>query len=154
VTAAPGAPRFWRGAPFNSHSGTNRRCSSIGLSPLLLSARAPISCSDDPLQSSCALPSILVRSRTNFFKHLLCHKHFKSLSPWSDTEPDHFRPRERAKLPNELAKIRQCGEAPLTWPLRLSAMVALFLQAGSSGQPGEGAKKPRRQEAIRVLSCF
>jgi hypothetical protein len=48
----------------NSQCRTDKGCSSIGFPLSAGPARAPISCSDDPLQSSCAPLSIPVDSRT------------------------------------------------------------------------------------------
>jgi hypothetical protein len=57
--------------PDYSQCGTNKRSSSIGFPPQALQ-EPPISCSDDPLQSSCAPLSIPVCSRTAFLFSTSC----------------------------------------------------------------------------------
>jgi hypothetical protein len=57
--------------PDYSQCGTNKGSSSIGFPPLR-SCKSPISCSDDPLQSSCAPLSIPVCSRTAFLFSTSC----------------------------------------------------------------------------------
>jgi len=66
--------------------------------------KPPISCSDDPLQSSCALSSILAGSRTSYFGASLMPRYLTKccLCEWAELR--WFSANWRAKLPREWQK--------------------------------------------------
>jgi hypothetical protein len=126
VTAAPGAPRFGA-TPRYFALGTRKRCSSIGFPPVLTCKSPRFPCSD-PLQSSCALSSILVSSRTTNRKSTSYATTHKSMSALERGRTPSSRGSERAKPPNNWLKRANAVALNLQPAVESVRLMAVFLQ--------------------------
>jgi hypothetical protein len=71
--SASGAPRYGTALLFNSLRNKTKDAARLVFPLLLATARAPISYSDYPIQSSCAPSFIPLVAERRGIKHLLCH---------------------------------------------------------------------------------
>jgi hypothetical protein len=80
-----------------------KKCSSIG-SPLVSNGKSPLSCSDDPRQSSCGLSSIPIAAERLVKEHLLCHMDRVSALPGLCRACSRFHWKQEQNKPDDWQK--------------------------------------------------